>query len=983
MSPRQRKQWIFSTLTTLTLVVLSVLVIGIRVVDLGCQGDPECFDKGGGGGGGGSYGNPIIVRPKDYYFPPPIPTPSIPANLPPLVDGANHIGSSPVDSHIADQFFLGNLPNMPTTCPNCYAEVTARSAISMNGLLCDESTLAIKDTTGTRGYGTRTNCPSPDDLQNYLNVETHTFGSTPYYHSVTEVAGVVSVKSTSGMSGTPQCESNVKPNGIALENWLVNSATPTQNIDVAILYTPEAKSIDGGMWYLTFQTNIGILLANQALAYSNIHVRLRPVLIQETQANQPVSMPMNETSAGAGNGLLQHLADLGKTFKEVRGDTISGSNPPIPVRNGLRDAYGADLVFLVVKPPLPLVRPTPTASDPNPLPQDPNPCSVTSALPGNPDARSTDAERGFAVISGSWHCMVAQRAFTSALGHLLGVDAASAETQSKTALRPYSHALKSADSSWRTFPLSETSTKFNGQILPHFSNASMTCDGVPIGDPNTADAARSINEAAVNIADYRAPTFDEIIYTVANDASFTTTPDWFARGIVDALDRLNSSGTKKALVLAGRGTYYANILLKDTSIKLQSIAGPAYTFLNGRYNTTDPNPYRRTWIQSGATPGVAVTIKGSDSTVTDSRYFTTKPEISGFTIIGGAGISSAGGIWVQGQAAPTIKNNVFRDNTSSFGPGAALTMQGAAGTVSNNIFYNNQITGTCPTDGRSCPSPTPTVKGGGAIYVKDLCPYPGTQCPASPATVQGSVKISHNILYANKINPATVSSKPGAGILMESAVTTTPKTLKVVVANNTVVGNKYKGANGALGVGIGSQDMYPVVVNNIALANSYGISTDITTAASNITSQSSPTTSFYDTTTPWNTIFAASAAPTIVAAPTWVDSTWYDITAAFKLRDPTSCTNRLHPSPVIDHGTCYLNWSRPFDNITEALDLDHTDTLRNSMLDDLTVNELDPVPTTATNCNTFRNTSDQNTNWAWVYKDIGALEKQTQSISCP
>lgn len=224
-------------------------------------------------------------------------------------------------------------------------------------------------------------------------------------------------------------------------------------IDVMIVYTPAAMNAAGGQNAIQSLAQSSITSTNNVYANSQIDTRLELVYL----------------------GLVnyQESGNISTDLNRLRG-TSDGFMDEV---HGIRNDVNADLVALLS-----------VASDF---------CGVAYLM--------TNLSTGFASNAFSvtaYQCAVSNLTFAHELGHNMGC--AHDRNNAGTALFPYSYGHR-----WTTTggQLRRSVMAYSpGTRRPFFSNPNVIDGGAPTGVPNSEDNARSINEAAFTIANFRIST---------------------------------------------------------------------------------------------------------------------------------------------------------------------------------------------------------------------------------------------------------------------------------------------------------------------------------------------------------------------------------------------------------------------------------------------------------------------------------------------
>ncbi|MCC5823663.1 MAG: M12 family metallo-peptidase [Phycisphaerales bacterium] len=223
-------------------------------------------------------------------------------------------------------------------------------------------------------------------------------------------------------------------------------------IDVLVVYTPSARSVNGGTNGIVSLINAAVAATNNAFQNSQIETRIRLVHVAETNY---IESDSNSTN-----------------LSRLRG-TSDGHMDEV---HGLRQQYGADMVALIHNGPG---------------------CGIAYLMTNLSPGFRTSA---FSVTRHS--CAVGNLTFAHELGHNLG--SAHDRDNAGNALFSYSYGHRWVSTNGQT---NRSVMAYSpGTRRPHFSNPNVlyvgTPTGIPQGQPGAADNARSINEAAFTAANW-------------------------------------------------------------------------------------------------------------------------------------------------------------------------------------------------------------------------------------------------------------------------------------------------------------------------------------------------------------------------------------------------------------------------------------------------------------------------------------------------
>lgn len=225
-------------------------------------------------------------------------------------------------------------------------------------------------------------------------------------------------------------------------------------IDVMVVYTPLSRFLAGGTAAMQALVNLAIDESNAAYQQSQINPRLRLVHQQE----------INYTESGSFGLDLDRLT--------------SATDGHMDQVHALRNTYGADMVSLFI--------------------DDDEYCGLAWLM--------TVLSPGFEAYGFSvcwWECATGFYTFAHELGHNMGC--AHDRQNSTVGLYPYSFGWRFATGN--NFTNRTIMAYAPGARIQHFSNPNVNYNGVPTGvaagQPNAANNALSINNAAFTVANWR------------------------------------------------------------------------------------------------------------------------------------------------------------------------------------------------------------------------------------------------------------------------------------------------------------------------------------------------------------------------------------------------------------------------------------------------------------------------------------------------
>ncbi len=232
------------------------------------------------------------------------------------------------------------------------------------------------------------------------------------------------------------------------------SGDDASTFDVVVFYTSSASAVAGGDAAVQTRIALGVSETNTAFANSGITSQLRLV--------------------GAELVTYTESGDLGLDLERFA-DTADGFMDTVHSR---RNALGADLAVLVVGS---------TAG---------GACGIGYVMTS---LSSTFASNAFTVTA--YPCISPNYTFAHELGHNMGSAHAPEDGASQPSLYPYSFGYKHPGNLFRT--VMAYNCPSNCTRVLHFSNPGVNYNGATTGSSTQHDNARSINNAATTIANWR------------------------------------------------------------------------------------------------------------------------------------------------------------------------------------------------------------------------------------------------------------------------------------------------------------------------------------------------------------------------------------------------------------------------------------------------------------------------------------------------
>src|SRR5215211_6549206 len=289
---------------------------------------------------------------------------------------------------------------------------------------------------------------------------------------VASLAGVYEVQyAGDNVYMVSQLDQSLYPDDIVLEPVLPADALPgvepdvnTQAItyiDVMVVYTSRAVTAVGGASAMNARVDLALQETNQSYINSNVNQRIN--LVYQGQVTY---------DEGAN-------PDFGITLDRITGK-VDGHMDNI---HALRDAYGADLVSLLIEG---------------------NQYCGIGWLMNSPSV--SFESNGFSVAAQS--CATGYYSFAHELGHNMGSRHDTYVDPNNTPY-PYSHGFTYPSGNWRTIMAYNNACSAVGQNctrLQYWSNPTVNYGGVAMGNASSADNHASLNNTAATVAAFRTGT---------------------------------------------------------------------------------------------------------------------------------------------------------------------------------------------------------------------------------------------------------------------------------------------------------------------------------------------------------------------------------------------------------------------------------------------------------------------------------------------
>ncbi|MCK5173006.1 MAG: hypothetical protein KAR47_06415, partial [Planctomycetes bacterium] len=245
--------------------------------------------------------------------------------------------------------------------------------------------------------------------------------------------------------------------------------------DVLVVYTAAARAARGGTTAMEAHIDLAVDETNSGYANSLIIPRVRLVHTEEVIYSEAA-------------GFETALTDLTGTSDGEMDDVHS-----------LRDTYGADLVCLLI--------------------DNPEYCGIAWLMQ---TLSPTFETNGFSVVA--WDCATGYYSFAHEMGHNMGCAHATPESPQGEGLYNYSMGWRFNNDIYRTIMAYSPGTRLNYFSNPDVSYAGYPT-GVPLGQPDEAHNALTINNVASTVTNFRQAIGDTPpIAGDSNESVTTNTP---------------------------------------------------------------------------------------------------------------------------------------------------------------------------------------------------------------------------------------------------------------------------------------------------------------------------------------------------------------------------------------------------------------------------------------------------------------------------
>lgn len=496
--------------------------------------------------------------------------------------------------------------------------------------------------------------------------------------------------------------------------------------DVLVMYTPAAAVAAGGTSQVQARIALGVSETNTAYANSGITARLRLVGAQQTNYTESGDLSLDLSRfRNTGDGIMEDV-------------------------HAARDASGADLAVLIVGS---------TAG---------GACGVGYVMTS---LGSNFAGNAFSVTA--YPCISPNYTFAHELGHNMGSAHAPEDGANQASLYPYSFGYKNPSNLFRTIMAYDCPGGCT-RVL-HFSNPNVNYNSAPTGTAVQHDNVRSINNAALTIANWRQavssgtpPTISAIgNVTIAEDAS-TSTIAFTVDDAETAASSLTVSATSSnptlvpnnpaALTLGGSGG--ARTLIVTPAANQNGTATITVTVSDGSQTASEPFTLTVTAVNDAPTitrTPVSGTIANgltAHTTVTISDIDTAGANLSLTAASSNTALLPLGGIGVSVVTTTATSRTFDVAMTPAAGQAGAatVTLNGSDGSAPVSTTYALTVTIPLP----------PTIASIGAQSVTEDASVDVAVSVSDPDTPLNDLVVTAASSNATLV-PGSAMSFTGAG----------------------------------------------------------------------------------------------------------------------------------------------------------------------------------------------------------------------------
>ncbi|NNM27584.1 MAG: hypothetical protein HKO59_16670 [Phycisphaerales bacterium] len=418
-------------------------------------------------------------------------------------------------------------------------------------------------------------------------------------------------------------------------------------IDVLIAYTPAARTSAGGIAAIEAEAVLSIAASNDAYANSDVAQRLRLVHLLEVSYTE-----------STGN-YSQHLSRLRSTTDGIMDNLHS-----------LRDSYGADMVSLFVN--------------------DGQYCGL-AYLMSTPGAYFE--ANAFSVVT--WTCAAGYYSFAHELGHNMGLCHDHDNCSGGAYPYSYGHRFYAGAGQYRT-----VMAYAPGLRIQWFSNPDVlyggTATGVPGTGPTAADNARSMDETALTVANFRCGLSSTGEYIGAAGGSWLDPSNWGGGappdGSVDVV-------LDTPVVIDGPGAVANSVTLtsgatltlstSNATLGAATVTVNSGTTLAG-IGTITGDIVNGGTVAPGNSPGT-LTITGGYTQLVTGRLnievdgYTAGSEHDALAVSGTATLDGAVAVTTGGSFTPALSTATFLTGATVTGAFAAAELPALAGAFSFSL----------------------------------------------------------------------------------------------------------------------------------------------------------------------------------------------------------------------------------------------------------------------------------------------------------